>query len=115
MYHTVSLIRIFLSQVPDSGSKVKKAPDPGSGCATKNFSIFTQLIVTKLLEIDPECLVQIPDLNFFPSRIRIRNTAFYLKSYKLSLNLQFDSYISIIPIVLEFILSFLHDLKEPNN
>jgi hypothetical protein len=26
--------------IPDLGSRVKKAPDPGSGSATKNLSIF---------------------------------------------------------------------------
>jgi hypothetical protein len=32
----------------DSGSRVKKIPDPGSGSASKNSSILTQNIVSKL-------------------------------------------------------------------
>jgi hypothetical protein len=103
------------------GSRVqgqKKAPDPGSGSATKSFIIFYPIncywtLGNMIRNVYSESWIRI---FFHPgSLIRIRNTAFYLKSYKLSLNFQFDSYISRIPIVLEFILSFLHDLKEPNN
>ncbi len=77
---------------PDPGSRVKKIPDPGSGCASKNLSILTQKIVSKLSEIRSWLFIPDPDpgsviLIFYPSRIpdpgsrgqkgtapRIRNT-----------------------------------------
>jgi hypothetical protein len=49
------------------GSRVKKIPYPGS--ASKNFSILTQKIVSKLSEYDPGCSSRIRILILYPSRI----------------------------------------------
>ncbi len=34
--------------ISDPGSKVKKIPDPGSASASKNFSVLTHKIISKL-------------------------------------------------------------------
>jgi hypothetical protein len=39
----LSRIRIFPSRTRDPGSRVKKIPDPGSGSASKNLSIFNPI------------------------------------------------------------------------
>jgi hypothetical protein len=48
---------------------VKKFPDPGSGSASKNISIFTQKVVSMLSEIWTGMCISNPDFNFFPSQI----------------------------------------------
>ncbi len=58
-----SRIRIF--SIPDPGYRVEKIPDPGSGTASKNLSILTQKIVSKLLEILSRMFIPDPDLDFF--------------------------------------------------
>ncbi len=55
--------------------------------------------------------MRIPDPDFSHPGSRICNIAFYFMSYEVSLNFQFDSCISGIPVVLGLINS-LHDLKE---
>ncbi len=57
--NTRSRIRIF-----HLGSRIKKIPDPGSGFASKNLSIFNPKIVSKL----SEKLSRIRILIFYPSR-----------------------------------------------
>jgi hypothetical protein len=48
------------------GSRVKKLPDPGSASASKNLSILTQNIVSKLSEILSGMFVPDPDFDFLP-------------------------------------------------
>ncbi len=55
----LSWIRIF--QIPDSRSRVKSFPDPGSASASKNLSILTQKIVSKLSEIWSKMFILGPD------------------------------------------------------
>ncbi len=54
-------------------SQIQGQKIPESGSASKNLSILTQKIVSKLSEYYPVCLSGIripdPDLDFFPSRI----------------------------------------------
>jgi hypothetical protein len=45
--------------IPDSGSRVKKIPDPGS--ASKNLIIFHPKIVPKLSEIKSRMFIPDPD------------------------------------------------------
>jgi hypothetical protein len=52
------------------GARVKKTRDPGSGSEIKNLIIFTEKIVTKLLEIRSGMFIPGPD--FFHPGFRIR-------------------------------------------
>jgi hypothetical protein len=45
---------------------VKKAPDPGSGSATKNLNTLTHIIVAKLLEISSGLFIADPGSGIFP-------------------------------------------------
>ncbi len=70
-----------------AGFRVKKIPNPGSGSASQNLSIFNQKIVSKLSAVCSGMLILDPDLDFLPipdpgvkkapdpgSQIWIRNT-----------------------------------------
>jgi hypothetical protein len=47
-------------------SRVKKAPDLGSGSSTKNLSIFNpQKLLLSSWKYDTGCLIRIPDTEFF--------------------------------------------------
>jgi hypothetical protein len=61
------------SRIPNPGSKVKTAPDPGSVSATRNLNIFYPKIVSKLSEICPGRLSRIQILLHPGSRIWIPN------------------------------------------
>jgi hypothetical protein len=80
----------------DSRFRFKKIPDPGSGSASKNLSIFNLKTVSNSRKYDPGCSSRILILIFFPipdpgvmkkkalgpgSRIRIRNTVWFLTEY----------------------------------
>jgi hypothetical protein len=71
--------------IPDTRSRVKKIPDPGSGSASKNLIIVTQKIVSKVSDILFWLFISDPDPDFFThpgsrgqkgtgSRIHIRNS-----------------------------------------
>jgi hypothetical protein len=69
-----SWIRVF--SIPEAGCRVKKISDPGSGSASKNLSILTHNIVSKLkalgnMILDGSRIRSLDaDLDFYPSRIR---------------------------------------------
>ncbi len=65
------MLRIQIS-IPDPEFRVAKIPEPGSKSTSKNFSILTLLTVSKLSEKLSGMFI--PDPDFFPSKIRIRNT-----------------------------------------
>jgi hypothetical protein len=53
--------------IPDPGSRVKKIPDPESGSALKNLSIFNPFLSSR--KYDAGCSSRIQILIFYPSRI----------------------------------------------
>jgi hypothetical protein len=56
--------------IQDPGSRDKKIPDPGSGSASKNLSIFnTKKLFLSSRKYDPGCSSRIRIQIFYPSRI----------------------------------------------
>ncbi len=55
--------------IRDPESRVKKIPDPRSGSASKNLSIFNPKNFLRSRKYDPGCSSRIRILIFYPSRI----------------------------------------------
>ncbi len=55
--------------IPGPGSRIKKIPDPGSGSASKNLSIFSPKNCFKLSKIWSGMFIPDSDLDLYPSRI----------------------------------------------
>ncbi len=74
--------RWCLSQIQIFPSRIQSQKDSSSGSTSKNLSIFTQKIVSKLSEIWSMCISD-PDLGFLPildpgpKRPRMRNTGYF--------------------------------------
>jgi hypothetical protein len=68
------------------GSRVKEIPDPGSGYASKNLSILTQKIVSKLGNMIPVVHAgsRSRGRKGTGSRIRIRNTAMITPTFRVA-------------------------------
>ncbi len=70
----LSRIRMFLSWIPDPGSRVKKIPDPWSASKNLITVFFTRKFFSKLSEIWSGMFPN-PDLDFFyPSRNQIQGS-----------------------------------------